>query len=211
MSTFNVSEFAKLLSVSVRTLQRWDVQGKLVPSRTPTNRRLYTDEHLAQAKGILGKNTKRKNVVYARVSSQAQKPDLNNQIKMLEQFCAASGIAVDEWVEEIGGGLNFKRAKFVRLFDEIINGKVNTLVIAHKDRLARFGYEFLEHLCAANGCKLVVMNVESLSPEQEMIQDMLAVVHCFSARLYGLRNYRTALRKALDHDTGTQDQTESDN
>lgn len=83
------------------------------------------------------------------------------------------------------------------------------LVIAHKDRLARFGYDFLEHVCAVNGCKLVVMNIESLSPEQEMIQDMLAVVHGFSARLYGLRNYRKALKKALEDDTRTQDPTES--
>ena len=211
MSTFNVSEFAKQLGVSVRTLQRWDVQGKLIPSRTPTNRRLYTDEHLAQAKGILGKKIDRKNVVYTRVSSQASLSDLLNQIKMLEQFCAGSGIAVDEWVQEIGGGLNFKRPKFSQLFDEIIDGQIETLVIAHKDRLARFGFEFLEHLCINHDCKLIVMNVESLSPEQEMIQDMLAVVHCFSARLHGLRNYRKALRKALENDTGTQDTSQPDN
>jgi predicted site-specific integrase-resolvase len=209
MSIYNVSEFAKQIGVSVRTLQRWDVQGKLVPSRTPTNRRIYNDEHLIQAKGVLGRKIDRRNIAYARVSSQAQKPDLTNQVKMLEQFCVASGIAVDEWVQEIGGGLNFQRPKFSRLFDDIINGEIGTLVIAHKDRLARFGFEFLEHLCVAHDCKLVVMNIESLSPEQEMIQDMLAVVHCFSARLYGLRNYRKALRKALEDDQSAQDQTES--
>lgn len=67
----------------------------------------------------------------------------------------------------------------------------------------------IEHLCQTHDYKLIVMNVESLSPEQEMIQDMLAIVDCFSSRLYGLRNYRKALRKALQDDTVTQDQTES--
>ena len=204
-----------MVGVSVSTLQRWDRQKKLIPGRTPTNRRMYTDEHLVQATGILNTGKERRVIVYARVSSQAQKPDLENQRSMLEQFCAASGIAVDEWVTEIGGGLNFKRPKFVKLVDQVVSGSVDTLVIAHKDRLARFGFELLEHLCESHGCKLIVMNTESLSPEQEMIQDMLSIVHCFSARLYGLRHYKKALEKALGNDTrpeGTrQDTTESNN
>ncbi|MCL0103948.1 recombinase family protein, partial [Dehalococcoidia bacterium] len=96
------------------------------------------------------------------------------------------------------------------LIDAIIAGNVETLVIAHKDRLCRFGFELIEHLCKTHGCDLLVMNMESLSPEQEMIQDMLAIVHCFSARLYGLRNYRKALKKALESDTCTQDQIKPD-
>lgn len=84
-------------------------------------------------------------------------------------------------------------------------------MIAHKDRLARFGFELIEHLCKTHDCKLVVMDNESLSPEQDLIREMLAVVHCFSARLYGLHNYRKALQKALENDTSAQDQTKSDN
>jgi len=143
-----------------------------------------------------------------RVSSPAQKPDLENQYTNLQQFCVASGIAADEWIKEVGSGLNFNRPKFLRVVDGIILGQVECLVIAHKDRLVRFGYELIEHLCQRHGCKLVVMNVESLSPEQEMIQDMLAIVHCFSSRLYGLRNYRKAIRKALENDTSAQDTLE---
>ena len=88
------------------------------------------------------------------------------------------------------------------------------LIIVHKDRLVRFGYELLEHLWQRNGCKLMVMNVESLSPEQEMIQDMLAIVHCFSSRRYGTQgvsgNCRKVLRKALGNDTRPQAQTQPD-
>ena len=210
MNTYNIAEFSKIIGVAVKTLQRWDREDRLKPNRTPTNRRIYTDEHVAQALGLrLGQTNDRQTIVYARVSSQAQKPDLENQVKILQQFCAGAGIAVDEWVTEIGGGLNFKRKKFLYLIDLIITGRVKRLVVAHKDRLARFGFELLEHLCRTHDCELVVMNNESLSPEQEMVQDMLAIVHCFSARLYGLRNYRKALEKALTNETGTQDTTQS--
>lgn len=211
MNTYNISEFSKLIGVAVKTLQRWDREGKLTPTRTPGNRRVYTDDHVAKATGLVRKTINRKTVVYMRVSSGAQKPDLENQHSNLQQFCSASGISVDEWIKEIGGGLNFNRPKFLKIVDEIVVGKIEYLVIAHRDRLVRFGYELIEHLCKKHGCKLVIMNLESLSPEQEMIQDMLAIVHCFSSRLYGLRNYRKALKKALENDTSTQDPTESNN
>jgi predicted site-specific integrase-resolvase len=88
----------------------------------------------------------------------------------------------------------------VKLFERIIAGEVKSLTVAHKDRLARFGFDFLKHLCNAHGCELVVMNTESLSPEREMVEDLMAITHCFSARLYGLRNYKKALKEALKND-----------
>lgn len=211
MNTYNIADFSRMVGVTVKTLQRWDRNGTLVPTRTPTGRRVYTGAHLAQATGLKTKIVSRKVVAYVRVSSQAQKADLDNQSKTLADFALQSDIKVDDWISEIGGGLNFQRKKFLSIIDEIVAGRVSTLVIAHKDRLARFGFELIEHLCKTHDCRLVVMDNESLSPEQEMIQDMLAVVHCFSARLYGLRNYRKALRKALENDTRAQDQTQSDN
>jgi putative resolvase len=196
MNTYTISQFAQRVGVSVKTLQRWDREGRLRAARTPTNRRVYTDEHLYQIlprrRGI-----DRATVVYMRVSSQAQKPDLANQRQALEQFCAARGIIVTQWVSEIGGGLNFARPKFLTLIDRIVSNQVERVVIAHKDRLARFGFALLEHLCRTHTCDLVVMNTETLSPEQEMVQDLMTITHCFSARLYGLRHYRTALNTAL--------------
>lgn len=210
MSTYNVTEFSRVAGVSVKTLQRWDREGKLIPSRTPTGRRVYTDAHVAQAMGVPGKAIKRKNVVYARVSSRSQKPVLEQQIKALELFCLAQGLAVDEWIGEIGGGLSFKRKQFRNLIRQIESGEISTLVVAHNDRLARFGFDLIEYLCELHGTQLIVVNRESLSPEREMIEDLLAIVDCFSSRLYGLRNYKKLLRKALKHDSGTQDQAQSD-
>jgi predicted site-specific integrase-resolvase len=207
MSTYTVTQFAGLIGKSVKTLQRWDRQGVLEAKRTPTNRRFYTDTDLNQ---VLKRPlvTSRKTVVYARVSSESQRPDLQNQRQVLEQFCIGRGLTVDEWVLEIGGGLNFKRPKLLTVIDDIMAGKVQRLVIAHKDRLARFGFDLIAHICECHECELLILNTESLSPEQEMVQDLMAITHCFSVRLYGLRNYRKALRKALHNDTSAPDSPE---
>ena len=183
---YTPSEFGKRIHVSVKTLQRWDRPGVLRAHRTPTNRRYYTT---ADLESILPQAARagRRTVAYCRVSSVAQKPDLENQQRLLEAFCTARGFVVDEWISEIGGGLNFKRKQFLRLVDAVIAGEVSTLVIAHKDRLARFGYSLLAYLCETHECKLMVMNTEQLSPEQELVQDLITITHCFSSRLYGLR------------------------
>lgn len=212
MSTYTIQEFAKRVGLSVKTLQRWDREGKLRPFRTLSNRRQYTDEHIQQALGLRGIQTTpivRKTVVYMRVSSQAQKSDLDNQRLILEQFCAARGLTVDEWIVEIGSGLNFKRPKFLQLIDNLIAGEIATLVIAHTDRLARFGYDLLAHLCATHQCEILILNQETLSPEQEMVQDLMTIMHCFSSRLSGLRNYRKSLKEALGyHESRTPDTPE---
>lgn len=197
MNTYNISEFSKIVGVSVKTLQRWDRDGKLKPAlRSPSNRRLYSEKQILAVLNRV-EHKERKTICYARVSSQSQKPDLENQRTVLEQFCVARGIAVDEWILEVGGGLNFKRPKFIKLIDRIIFGEISTLVIAHKDRLTRFGYDLIYHFCEMTDCQLIVLNTESLSPEQEMVQDLMTIVHCFSSRLYGLRNYRKQLKEAL--------------
>jgi putative resolvase len=176
MYMYTPSEFGKRIHVSVKTLQRWDRQGVLKAHRTATNRRYYTQEDLLS---ILPQEAgaRRRIIAYCRVSSVAQKPDLENQRRILAEFCEANRYVVDEWISEIGGGLNFKRKQFLRLVDAIIAGEVAVLLIAHKDRLARFGYSLLVHLCETHDCQLVVMNTEQLSPEQELVQDLMSIIN----------------------------------
>jgi predicted site-specific integrase-resolvase len=94
--------------------------------------------------------------------------------------------------------------------DQILAGEVERLVLAHQDRLARFAYSLLVHLCQSHQCELLVMNTEELSPEHELVQDLITITHCFSSRLYGLRNYRKALEKAIADDQSTQNSAQSD-
>ena len=209
---YTIGEFAKRVGVTVHTLQRWDREGRLKARRAVNNRRYYRDDDLAIALGLEKPEIKKRCVAYCRVSSPTQKPDLANQRHTLEQFCSARGLALDEWIEEVGGGLNFNRKRFLSIIDGVIAGDIGTLVIAHKDRLARFGFPLIEHLCEVHRCELIVMNNQSLSPEQELTQDLMTILHCFSSRLYGLRNYRRTLKEALahgnNHDQSPPDSTE---
>jgi len=144
---YTPGQFAKRVGVSVKTIQKWDRLGILPAKRTITNRRYYTDEELAAALQLPRQHKPRATIAYCRVSSQAQKPDLQNQQAALEKFCKQQAIEVDEWVLEIGGGLNFERKQFLRLVDRIVSGEVERVVLAHQDRLVRFGYQLLAHLC----------------------------------------------------------------
>lgn len=207
---YKPSAFAKRVGVSVKTLQKWDRIGVLPAKRTITNQRYYTDEDLAAALRLPRVPKERRTVAYCRVSSQAQKPDLANQRRVLEAFCEQRQMRVDEWMMEIGGGLNFKRKQFLTLVDAILDGQIERVILAHQDRLARFGYHLLVHLCQTHQCELVVMNTEELSPEQELVQDLITITHCFSSRLYGLRNYQKALKKAIADDQSAQDPAPSD-
>jgi len=195
-------ELAKQLGVSVETLRRWDRSGKLPAKRTVSNHRYYTEDDLMVARGLKITATERLVKVYCRVSSPKQKQELTNQRAAMEQFCLARGLAVDEWIEEIGGGLNFKRKKFLALVEEGIRGEIEMIIIAHKDRLCRFAYDLIEQLLSKRGCQIIVANQQSLSPQQELVEDLMAIIHCFSCRLYGSRSYRKdkeqAIQKILD-------------
>lgn len=180
-------------------LQRLDREGRLPASgRTSTNRRWYLKSDLHKYFGIQPADpAKRVPVAYCRVSSAAQRPDLQNQKRLLGEFCAARGLAGVEWLEEIGGGLNMERPKFLSLMERIERQEVSHLILAHKDRLARFGFSWFSRFAEQHGCELLVLNNDVLSPEQEMIEDLMTIVHCFSSRLYGLRNYRKKLSEVL--------------
>jgi predicted site-specific integrase-resolvase len=192
-------QFAKKLDISVKTLQRWDASGKLPAKRTLSNHRYYTEDDLMIAKGLKPAEVKRKVVVYSRVSSTSQKPELANQVEAMETFCLHKGLLIDEHIKEIGGGLNFKRKLFLKMIFSMLQGEIKVIVVAHKDRLCRFAFDFIEKLAENVDCKILVANQESLSPQQELVEDLLAIIHCFSCRLYGLRNYSAQLKKSLEN------------
>lgn len=192
---YKPKDFSKLIGRTVNTLQRWDRENTLKAHRSPTGRRFYTHDQYLKYLGLKAEG-KGKVVVYARVSSNGQKPDLKNQIQALKEFCYKNEISVDEWIQEIGSGLNYKRKKFNEIFNLIELGQVSKLVVAHKDRLVRFGFEWFEMFCKRHGTELIIVNGDTLSPEQELVQDLLSIVHVFSARLYGLRSYKKVIRNA---------------
>ena len=191
MNTSNITnykpkDFAELLGISVKTLQRWDREGILKANRTPTDRRYYTYDQYLQFKGINIENDKRQAVIYAR------------------------GIIVDQCIEEYGSGLNYNRKKWNKLLDEVMEQKVKTIIITHKDRFIRFGYDWFEKFCMKFNTTIVVVNNEELSPQEELVQDIVSILHVFSCRLYGLRKYKKQIERDEEIAKELQDGNPSD-
>jgi len=194
-NTYSPKQFGQLIGRTTNTLQKWDREGILKAHRSPTNRRYYTHDQYLAYRGLVAQEQARI-IAYARVSGPAQKPDLANQIAALESYSNTHEIKVDEWMQDIGNGLNYKRKQFTRLFEMVELGQVKMIIIAHRDRLVRFGYEWFEAFCERHGTRIVVIYGDNLSPEKEMVEDLLAIVTVFSARFHGLRSYRKVLKDA---------------
>jgi predicted site-specific integrase-resolvase len=195
---YTVGKFSKLVGKSIRTLQRWDKAGILVAHRSTTNRRFYTQDQYDLVLGLTPEQPHKKVVCYSRVSGNDQKNDLESQKSALSQFVIANGLAVNEWLSDIGSGLNYKRKNFNQILEGVERREIGKIVIAHKDRWVRFGYEWFEDFCKRHDCELVVINVETLSPEQEVVKDLLTIIHCFSSRLYGLRRYKKEVKTIVE-------------
>lgn len=216
MSNYKPQEFAEMIGVSVKTLQRWDNEGKLKAYRTPTDRRYYTHKQYVDYIGE-GNSKNGKTIIYARVSTANQKNDLLNQVEFLKQYANVKGIIVDEIFEDIGSGLNYNRKKWNRLLEDCMLGLVKTVLVAHKDRFIRFGYEWFERFLKSNGVDIIVVNNEKTSPEQELVNDLISIIHVFSCRIYGLRKYKkqieedTDIAKELQNGNQPGNRTEADN
>ena len=193
MSNYKPQEFAEMIGVSVKTLQRWDKEGKLKAYRTPTDRCYYTHKQYVDYMGD-GNSKHCKTVIYTRVSTSNQKDDLQNQVEFLKQYANAKGIIVDEIFEDIGSGLNYNRKKWNKLIEDCLLGLIKTVIVAHKDRFIRFGYEWFERFLKSNGVEIIVVNNEKASPEQELVNDLISIIHVFSCRIYGLRKYKKQIK-----------------
>lgn len=204
---YKPNQFAEMLGVSVKTLQRWDNDGKLIANRTPTDRRYYTHK---QYLDYVNESKRGKVVIYTRVSSSNQKDDLVNQVNFLQQYANAKGLIVDEIIEDLGSGLNYNRKKWNKLIDESINGQVSKIIITHKDRFIRFGYDWFERFLLNLGVEIIVVNNEKLSPQEELVQDLISIIHVFSCRIYGLRKYKTKIERDEEVVESIQDRDKSE-
>jgi len=198
---YTPKEFAELINKSTSTLRRWDREGILCPDRTPGNQRFYTSADLQKALNLDKPIPKdKKTIIYSRVSTHPQKADLQRQQEKLEMFCAANGFVVGEKMTDLGSGLNFKRKNFLKLMQMVRFEQVDRIVISYKDRLCRFGFEFIEEFCSWYGCEIIVADKEDGSPEQELVSDLLAIVHCFSSKSYSLRRKKSKLKVIIEED-----------
>ena len=180
-----LSEWARKQGISYKTAWRWVRQGKMpVPfEQTPTGTILVKEQE-AHSPAV---------ALYARVSSADQKADLDRQIARLVAYANEQGWVVSRAVSEIGSGLNGHRPKLIRL---LADPKIGTIVVEHRDRLMRFGFEYVEAALAAQGRRVMV--VEPGEVKDDLGQDMIEILTSFCARLYGRRSARNKAKKALE-------------
>ena len=193
-------EATKILGVHSRTLYQWDEKGYIETIRTPGNKRMYNVDKYLRENGIQATNVnlididdikedgnERLNISYARVSSMGQKDDLERQKKMIQDMYPNHIM-----IEDIGSGINLNKRGIRKIIRLAIAGRINELVVAYKDRLARFGYELIEDLIKeySKGTIVVINKKDDREPEEELATDVLEIMNVFVAKMNGLRKYK---------------------
>lgn len=184
MTLLRPKDAATKFGVTVGTLRQWEADGVITSVRTHGKHRRFPDTILEQACG------RKQRFVYCRVSSSKQKDDLTRQVQLFKETHPQHQVITD-----IGSGLNFKRKGLLRLVDAVLQGTVEEIVVAHRDRLCRFAFELFDWLCTRHDTKLVVQNKETQSASEELSEDLMAIVHVFSCRHHGLRRYSGKMSK----------------
>lgn len=196
------SEVREILNVSNMTLYRLDRDGKLCPfKRTSRSKRYkYSDVLKYMESNLEDLKEKRLKIAYARVSSNKQKNDLQNQILYLENYASGRGIIIDKYIKDVGSGINYNNKGLNEIIDLITSNKVDELILSYKDRLVRFGFELIENIAKKHGTKITVINLESTSPEKEIVDDLLTIITVFSNRVYGLRSYKSIIKESMSNE-----------
>jgi putative resolvase len=191
----SIGKASKTLGVSISTLRVWEKKGILIPDRTPTGHRRYK---LSQLKSLELKKHQRVNsipaYIYARVSTQKQANagNLDKQIGRLTEYAIQNKHSVSHVFKDIASGLNETRRGLQKLLHTIRENNGGLVIIEYKDRLARFGYAYLEQYILDFGGQICVVEEKNIDEQQELVQDLIAIITSFSARIYGKRGGRIA-------------------
>lgn len=179
-----ISQYAKENNVTIRTIWRWIEKGRLVIERTSTNRVFIVEDLEEKPLSV---------AIYCRVSSSENKNNLETQKERLISYCNAKGWKVDKIVTEIGSGLNDTRPKLEKL---LLDTTISVIVVEHKDRLARFGINYIQKLLEKDQRRIeIVNNVES--DKEELIQDFVSIITSYCAKIYGNRRSKRKTEKLI--------------
>ena len=174
------------LTIAIRRMHQ---SGDFIPHHvTKGGTRYYSMEQLKEFSNA--PETEKLVVGYCRVSTPAQKDDLQTQVENVKSYMYAKGYKF-EIITDVGSGINYKKKGLRQLVNKINNHEVSTVVILYKDRLIRFGYELLEYLCEINGVDIEIIDNTEQSKEQELMDDLIQIITVFANRLYGQRSKKT--------------------
>ncbi|BDB98682.1 IS607 family transposase [Saccharolobus caldissimus] len=181
-------EACQLLGISYSTLLRWVREGKIRVVTTEGGK--YRIPY-SEIKKYLEKREEIRAVIYARVSSADQKEDLERQINYLTNYATAKGYKVVEVLKDIASGLNTQRKGLLRLFKLVEGRSIDVVLITYKDRLTRFGFEYLEEFFSTMGVKIeIVFGDEPKDATQELVEDLISIITSFAGKIYGMRSHK---------------------
>ena len=190
MKLYRTGQVARLLDISPITVFRWIHQGKIVARRNVAGRWLIPESEVNRLLGIKPVERKRA-ILYARVSSSEQKENLTSQVKRLRSYAEEKGYEVVKVYEEVASGLNENRRKLQSAYGMLREKKADLLLVESKDRLSRFGFDYLKSLAESYSASVEVVNGDvKKDAMQELVEDMISIVTIFSAKLYGLRSQK---------------------
>lgn len=188
-----LSKLAKDLNVTKATIYNWHLAGKIQFIKSNTNRNFVSIETYNDLMGIKS-SKEEKVIIYCRVSSSENKSNLETQKERLISYCNAKGYKVYDVVTEIGSGVNDQRPKLIKILKD---NNYTKIVIEHKDRLTRFGFNYLETMVNLIGKNIEVVNNVTTNSEDDIIQDFVSIITSFCSRIYGKRVSKTTVEKLI--------------
>lgn len=192
---YKTGELAKMIGKQTRTIQSYCTRGDINSIIIPSGKRIISrDEVIKYLKksNLLYEDNNKIDLVYARVSTNKQKNrgDLEKQIEYITREIITKNPKNLKIFSEVGSGLNDNRKELKKLLDMVMNDEIDRIFILYKDRLTRFGFNYLEQICNKFGTEIIVISEEmqEKSIQEELAEDIISIIHSFSGKLYGMRN-----------------------
>lgn len=197
------NEVLKVLRVTRPTLTSYVKNGRIKVRKLPNGYYDYEEDSVLKLAGI---TTERKSVIYARVSTQKQKNDLQNQIDTVMQFANKNGFKVTKVYSDIASGIAYDRGQFMDLLNDVIERKIKHVFVENKDRLTRVSFNMWKELFKQFECDLVAVNdvVNPKTDEEEIFSDIISLLHCFAMKMYSQRrkNKLRIVKEDLENEIG---------
>ena len=180
-------EVCERLGISYTTLSVYVKKGLISPILTPGGKWRFREEDVERLMGLV---RAKKVILYARVSSNTQKDDLERQVKTLEEWAKQNNIVDCEVITDIGSGLNEDRKGFKKILRLATERRISRVIVTYPDRLTRFGFSTLKELLKAFRVEVVALNQDDKDPKEELVEDLISIISHFAGKLYGMRSHK---------------------
>lgn len=210
-----ILEASKITGLSIQTIRKLGDKKEIKCFKTPSGHRRFNKQDLEKFCDSNTINEEKPentqvNYIYTRVSSKKQLDDLSRQIKYIQQQKPEYSSYIS--ISDIASGINFKRKGLQTILDSCIQGVIGEVIVAHRDRLSRFGFDLIKLIIEkAGGTITVIDDTQHKSTEQELAEDLLSIIHIYSCGQMGKRSYKTKQCKGTENKNDTDEPTKNDN